>query len=167
MTVRLAKTQISLSIRPVWSESSLCAQWVAKDPSFLHAESEDSNQTWRMLRLIWVFAGCTFHFVGSVLLYFGFTQNVTEASIYIVLMHVIIMLHPTVHLKLCTFNFSFGFWRPLPAKSSKLWGLWEKLHAPRCCHTCCSYKVRWPYVVREYLFSLFVKSDVIPLFMIQ
>ena len=31
-------------IRPVWSESSLCAQWVAKDPSFLHADSEDSDQ---------------------------------------------------------------------------------------------------------------------------
>ena len=27
--------------RTVWSESSLCAQWVAKDPSFLHADSED------------------------------------------------------------------------------------------------------------------------------
>ena len=39
--VRQAKTQISLGIRPVWSESSLCAQWVAKDPSFLHADSED------------------------------------------------------------------------------------------------------------------------------
>ena len=25
------------------SESSLCAQWVAKNPSFLHADSEDSN----------------------------------------------------------------------------------------------------------------------------
>ena len=36
-----AKTQISLSIRPVCSESILCAQWVAKDPSFLHADSED------------------------------------------------------------------------------------------------------------------------------
>ena len=35
------KTQISLGIRPVWSESSLCAQWVAKDPTFLHADSED------------------------------------------------------------------------------------------------------------------------------
>ena len=41
MTVRPAKTQISLGIRPVWSESSLCAQWVANDPSFLHADSED------------------------------------------------------------------------------------------------------------------------------
>ena len=45
--------------RPVWSESSLCAQWVAKDPSFLHADSEDSDQTGRMPRLIWVFAGLT------------------------------------------------------------------------------------------------------------
>ena len=42
--VRPAKTQLSLGIRPVWSESSLCAQWVAKDPSFLHADSEDSDQ---------------------------------------------------------------------------------------------------------------------------
>ena len=25
----------------VWSESSLCAHWVAKDPSFIHADSED------------------------------------------------------------------------------------------------------------------------------
>ena len=50
--VRPAKTQISLGIRLVWSESSLCAQWVAKDPSFLHADSEDSNQTRRMPRLI-------------------------------------------------------------------------------------------------------------------
>ena len=39
--VHPAKTQISLGVRPVWSESSLCAQWVAKGPSFLHAESED------------------------------------------------------------------------------------------------------------------------------
>ena len=36
-----AKTRISLGIRPVWSESLLCALRVAKDPSFLHADSED------------------------------------------------------------------------------------------------------------------------------
>ena len=59
MTVRPAKTQISLGIRPAWSESSLCAQWVAKDPSFLHADSVDSDQTGRMPRLIWVCAGRT------------------------------------------------------------------------------------------------------------
>ena len=34
------------------SESSLCAQWVAKDPSFRYADSEDSDQTGRMPRLI-------------------------------------------------------------------------------------------------------------------
>ena len=55
MSVRPAKTQISLGIRPVWSESSLCAQWVAKDPVFLHADSEDSDQTGRMAE----FAGHT------------------------------------------------------------------------------------------------------------
>ena len=59
MSVRTAKTQLSLGIRPVWSESSLCAQWVAKDPSFLYADSKDSDQTGRMPRLIWVFAGRT------------------------------------------------------------------------------------------------------------
>ena len=55
------KTQISLGIRPVWSESSLSAQWVAKDPSFPHADSEDSDQTGHrhMPRLIWVLAGRT------------------------------------------------------------------------------------------------------------
>ena len=61
-----AKTQISLGIRPVWPESSLCALWVAKDPKFLHADSEDSDQTERMPRLIWVFAGQICHFVGFV-----------------------------------------------------------------------------------------------------
>ena len=67
MTVHPAKTQISLGIRPVWSESSLCAQWIAKDPSFILADSEDSDQTGRMPRLIWVFAGRTCHFVGFVM----------------------------------------------------------------------------------------------------
>ena len=66
-SVRLAKIQISLVIHPVWSESSLCTLWVAKDPLFLHADSEDSDQTLRMPRLIWVFAGHTGHFVGFVL----------------------------------------------------------------------------------------------------
>ena len=42
--VRSANTQISPGIRPVWSESSLFAQWVA------WANSEDSDQTGRMPR---------------------------------------------------------------------------------------------------------------------
>ena len=33
-------------LRSDWaSESSLCAQWVAKDPRCRHADSEDSDQT--------------------------------------------------------------------------------------------------------------------------
>ena len=44
---------------PLWSESSRCAQWVAKDSSFHHVGSEDSDQTGQMPRLIWVFAGRT------------------------------------------------------------------------------------------------------------
>ena len=63
--MRPAKTQISLGIRPVWSESSLCAQWISKDPMCLHADSEDSDQTL-------VFAGRTCHFVGFVVRRFTF-----------------------------------------------------------------------------------------------
>ena len=73
MSMCPAKTQISLGIHLVWSEqrlrsawasaqsdqSSLCAHWVAKNQSFLHADSEDSDQTGRMPTLIWVFAGHT------------------------------------------------------------------------------------------------------------
>ena len=43
-------------LRSAWA--SLCAQWVAKDPSFLHAGSEDSDQTgFVMMRLILFFRG--------------------------------------------------------------------------------------------------------------
>ena len=68
MSMRPAKTQISQGILPVWSESLLCAEWVAKDPSFLHADSKDSDQTGLMPKLIWVFAGAHSHFVGFVML---------------------------------------------------------------------------------------------------
>ena len=66
MAVRPAKTQISLGIRPVWSESSLSA-WRNLGSLATHwAHSGDSGQTGRMPRLIWVFAGRT-HFVGFVM----------------------------------------------------------------------------------------------------
>ena len=45
-----------MSVRPVWSESLLCTHWVAKDPNFLHADSENSDQTGHP-RLIWVSPG--------------------------------------------------------------------------------------------------------------
>ena len=59
------KTQISLGIRPVWSESLLCAQWVAKGSVLLQVDSEDSDQTGRMRRLIWVFAWRTVKIHGN------------------------------------------------------------------------------------------------------
>ena len=37
---------------------------VANDPKFLHADSEVSDQTRRIRRLIWVFGGRTCHFFG-------------------------------------------------------------------------------------------------------
>ena len=55
---RPAKIQISLGIHPIWSETSPCATWVAKNQRILHADSKDFEQTGR----IWVFAGCTCHF---------------------------------------------------------------------------------------------------------
>ena len=59
MSVRPAKTQISLGIRPVWSESSLSA-WRKLESLATHwAHSENCDQTGRMPRLIWVFAGRT------------------------------------------------------------------------------------------------------------
>ena len=60
MDVRPAKTQISLGIRPVWSESSLSA-WRKLGSLATHWEhSKDSDQTGRMPRLVWVFAERTF-----------------------------------------------------------------------------------------------------------
>ena len=51
--------KISLGIHPVWSESSL-STWRKLGSLATHwADSEDSNQTGWMPRLIWVFAGHT------------------------------------------------------------------------------------------------------------
>ena len=42
--VRLAKIQISLHIRAVWSESTLGTFWIACDAKFLHVHNIDSDQ---------------------------------------------------------------------------------------------------------------------------
>ena len=68
LPVHPVKTQTSLGISLVSSESLLCTQWVAKRPSFHHAPSEDSDQTGRMPRPIWVFAGRTSQFVSFVMM---------------------------------------------------------------------------------------------------
>ena len=51
--------QISLGIRRVWSESSLSARRNLRSLATHWVHSEDSDQTGRMPRLIWVFAGRT------------------------------------------------------------------------------------------------------------
>ena len=62
--VRPAKIQISMGIHPFWSVFSVRMKitWTLS----YRAHSEDSDQTGRMPRLIWVFAGRTCHFVCFV-----------------------------------------------------------------------------------------------------
>ena len=59
VSVRPAKTLISLGIRPVWWESSLSAWRNLWSLATHWAHNEDSDQTGQMPRLIWVFAGRT------------------------------------------------------------------------------------------------------------
>ena len=70
--VRPAKTSISLGIRPVWSESSLCALWIAKDPVLLQADREDwsdsvNGQAYQIrrwaYRSFWSFCRAAAHFI--------------------------------------------------------------------------------------------------------
>ena len=78
MSVRPAKTQIRLGIRPVWSESSLSA-WRNLGSLATHcAHSEDSDQTGPMPRLIWVFARCT---VILLVLSWGSLNNVHHCDL--------------------------------------------------------------------------------------
>ena len=64
--VHQAKTQISLCNRPVLLESSLSAWRKFGSLATYWVHSKDANQTGRMPRLIWVFAGRTCYFVGFV-----------------------------------------------------------------------------------------------------
>ena len=72
--MRPTKTQISLGIHPVWSEPLLCVQWVAKDPTFLHADSEDWSdwaEAQADLSLRWAHS----HIVGFVMRRLKFTYT--------------------------------------------------------------------------------------------
>ena len=85
MTVHPAKSQISLGIRPIWSESLLCAQWVAKDPSFLHADSKDWPD-WGVaqadLSLRWAHMPFCWFCHDAAHFFFGFTCTCLAASIF-------------------------------------------------------------------------------------
>ena len=66
--MRPGKTQISLGIRPVWSESSLSTWRNLWALATYWAHSEVSDQTGWMQRLIWGFNGRICHFVGFVVM---------------------------------------------------------------------------------------------------
>ena len=87
MSLHPAKTQFSLGICPVWSESSLSA-WRKLGSLATHwAHSEDSDQTGQMPRLIWVFAWRTI-----TLLVFSYRSS------YIFLQLIILLLSDTIIL---------------------------------------------------------------------
>ena len=60
--------------------TSLCAQWEAKDPRFLYADSEDSDQTGPMPGMISIFAGHTGHFVGFAMLPLIYVLKIASKS---------------------------------------------------------------------------------------
>ena len=68
--VRQAKNKISLRIRRVWSDSSLPTWKNLGSLTIQKAHSEDSDQTARMRRLIWVFTRYTYLKVPFLMLRF-------------------------------------------------------------------------------------------------
>ena len=69
-------------LRSAWTcaqsdQSSLCAQWVAKNQSFFMRTAK-TDQTVRMSRLIRVFAGCTYHFFGFVMRWLKWSITVLQ-----------------------------------------------------------------------------------------
>ena len=86
--MRPAKTQISLRIRAVWSDSLQGTLWVAKDPKRPHVDSEYFDQPVRMRRLIRVLAGRTFSLVGN--------------SVFRLILHVSEFAFSVQELKTCT-----------------------------------------------------------------
>ena len=67
MTVRQAKTQISLGIRPVWSVFAVRSMGSYGPKLFFMWTSKTLIRLSGLPRLIWVFAGRTCHFVGFVM----------------------------------------------------------------------------------------------------
>ena len=86
--VRPAKTQISLGIRPVWSESSLSA-WSKFGSLATHwVHSKESDQTGRMSRLIGVFAGRTYcrfcHPLAQICMFWVIGQKKGRVGLFMV-----------------------------------------------------------------------------------
>ena len=128
--VRLSKTRISLGNRPVWSESLLSTQRNLGSLASHWMHSEDSDQTGRMPRLIWVFAECTDHFVGFVMLWFSYVyrDNLDQPAHLRSLVRVI-----SVHLR--NFGSLTTYWAPING-SNQTAQIWCRLIWVVAGHTC-------------------------------
>ena len=80
-SVRSAKTQIRLGIRPDWPVFSVRMKkpWVLSYP--LSAQRRLWSAWW-MSRLIWVFAGRTGHFVGFVMLQLNYFSSFWKPQVW-------------------------------------------------------------------------------------
>ena len=76
--VRPAKTRMCLGIRSVLSESSLSAWKNLGSLATQWAHSEDSDQTGRMPRPIWIFTGRKGNSVGFVMRRLNYGINILE-----------------------------------------------------------------------------------------
>ena len=74
------RRQISLDIRPDWSESLLSARRKLVSLATHWAHIVDSDQTGRMPRLIWDFAGRTGHFVDLFMHWFNSRRDFRQAT---------------------------------------------------------------------------------------
>ena len=138
-------------LRSVWAsaqsdQSSLCTQWVAKDPSFLHADSEDSDQTGRMPWLIWVFTGCTWHFVGYFMLRlnykswnYGKSSGFTQWTFVLVFgKHFVTFSCNSCSLIYSVCFFPVFFSPKYSSKSSSDFSVWNGIHCKPLFCDCCS-----------------------------
>ena len=76
------KKKISERIRAVWSESSLFTWRNFASMAIQNVPSEDSDQTVRMRRLIWIFAGCTYPKVSFLTLRSRYSLNCSCHSVH-------------------------------------------------------------------------------------
>ena len=76
-----------------------CAKWVAKDSRFLCANNKDSDQTGRISQLIGVFADCSGHVIGFVMLRLKIFLCIPLAIVFTIYFHGIIV--SSLVLSLC------------------------------------------------------------------
>ena len=102
---------------PVWSESSLWSQWVAKDPSFIHVDSEDWSdwedvQADRSLR--WAHSSfCWFcHAVAQIIGLTGLGKQYTSRPQGAVWSGFVLLMHYCMEKPLFQDNFSNYFGCP-------------------------------------------------------